>query len=310
MQISLADIAPEIARQIIESPRFLEASETSGTAVRGRRFAVAMKTLGGLVGVEAGALLLRQTVSDLGISFQNDTAAIAATAVWLATICGAPVAAAFLYLRRAGPRPLRVEEKRTVPFGAAGWRALAGFANFTGAQKSYTEAVTSLLEAADAGRLEEPQARSLLSELNGLAESDRALLGQQQDLARLTTAEDVRRLTKERESLSARRDAAGDPATRSALEQSLALLDERIAHASELSPLLERVGAQREVVAQTLASLGAALLRLKVAPQVADSSAPAAEAERAGDAARGIVQQTRAVEQAVAEVVALRAGGG
>jgi hypothetical protein len=91
---------------------------------------------------------------------------------------------------------------------------------------------------------------------------------------------------------------------REAIGQSLELLEERLKDAGALQPGLERVEAQQEVIEQTFGSVQAALSRMKVAPSRIDP--PDIQELR-----RSVVQvrdQTRAVEQAVEEVLTVQAG--
>jgi hypothetical protein len=299
MKITLADLDSTLAGRIREHPRFEAVMAANPAATRSSAGAKVLRAVVAVAGMAAAQFALLLLGRPLGQASQ-----VAATVIFFVAMAAPPVAATVWFQKAGRPKRLPPEKLAGLPLGRIEWRVLAGIMILSGAQKTYAEAVTTLLELSESGSMDEPRAREILADLNGLAASDRALIDRQQDLAHLAGVEDAKKLAKERDALAARRDAATDPAARAALEQSLSLLDERVALAAELAPLWERVGAQREVIAQTMASLAGALLRLKVTP-TATASGAAADVE---ETARAIVRQTRAVEAAVQEVVALRGG--
>jgi hypothetical protein len=94
-----------------------------------------------------------------------------------------------------------------------------------------------------------------------------------------------------------------DERARADLSQSLAICEERLRNARELDPLIERLDAQREVVIQTMLSVQSSVSRLQIAPS-------ALTAPDVADVRRVIGEvnvQTKAVEDAVQQVMALRA---
>jgi hypothetical protein len=93
-----------------------------------------------------------------------------------------------------------------------------------------------------------------------------------------------------------------DPQARKDLTQSLAMCDERLCKARELSPLLERLDAQWEVIEQTLLSVQGSVSRLQVAP----TAITAPDVEEVKRVVSQVTTQTQAVEDAVQQVMALR----
>jgi hypothetical protein len=143
----------------------------------------------------------------------------------------------------------------------------------------------------------------LLGELNDLLGSHRVLEAQRQRVTAAMGPASLEQVETEHRALTERLDQAVDPATRQAIEQSLALCEERRSHAQRLAPELGRIEAQQEVIYQTLASTHGALTRMDASPTaVADP-----QFDRVRQSAVQIRSQTRAIEEAVQEVMALRA---
>src|SRR5262249_4232261 len=123
-------------------------------------------------------------------------------------------------------------------------------------------------------------------------------------LAAASGSETVADLEAELADLGRRLGSAADPVAREALEQSSAMCAARLEHARALEPGFERVKAQQEVILQTLASAQASMARARMAPTPV--SLP--DMQRLQESVLGVNNQTRAVEEAVQEVMALRAG--
>ena len=103
--------------------------------------------------------------------------------------------------------------------------------------------------------------------------------------------------------LTRRRDAQEDPTARATMEQSLALCTGRLEHARRVEPAREQVAAQQELILQTMASVHAGLARICAA-----GSTPAGvDVHELQESVAGVSRQARAVEEAVTEVIALRA---
>jgi len=313
MRITPDEIEAGLLAKLRQQPRFgalLSAADTNttlevppGVADKLARAATAV----------AGMLTAQVALLLLGRALARANAALAIAFLLFALFV--PTIGAVIWFQTGLDRPRRVVAPTAAARGLSvdEWRralALLPAAELSPAEESYGEAVATLLEAAGAGRMGEAEARSLLDDLNALLGGDRALAAREDDLARLTEFADPVRLGAERDDLRARRDAAVDLAARAALEESLAMVEVRLAQAADVPPLLERVQAQREATAQGLTSLAASLLRLKAGPDVADTLGAGESARRAGETARAMVRQTRAVEEAAAEVTTLRTGAG
>jgi hypothetical protein len=164
----------------------------------------------------------------------------------------------------------------------------------------YLETVCALLEAGD--NISEQTGRDILSTLGTLLEQARYVNDRLERLRKATGAESAGELAEDRERLAGRIANVGDPQARQDLTQSLAMCDERLRNAMELSPLLERLDAQREVIEQTLVSVQSSVSRLQVAP----TALTAPDVEEVKRVVGQITAQTQAVEDAVQQVMSLR----
>ncbi len=152
--------------------------------------------------------------------------------------------------------------------------------------------------------LDDPTRRDVLRHLNALLEDRYQLDTHRRRVLTLKDSHALADLEAERDALAQRMERADDAAAREALRQSTALCEARLESVRALDPMLARLDAQQEIIHQALASIHFALARLQVAP--APLAMPSI-AEIHQTVAR-INSQTRAVEEAVAEVMALRAG--
>ena len=166
----------------------------------------------------------------------------------------------------------------------------------------YLETVCAMLEAG--GNISEMTGRDILSTLNTLLEQARFVNDRLERLRKATGAESTVELVEERDRLAGRIARVEDPQARQDLTQSLAMCDVRLRSARELSPLLERLDAQSEVIEQTFLSVQASVSRLQIAP-TAITAPDVEEVKRVVD---HVTAQTQAVEDAVQEVMSLRAG--
>jgi hypothetical protein len=174
----------------------------------------------------------------------------------------------------------------------------------TRAERIYVETLGELLGAAHV--LGEPTARDLLPQLNELLENDRHLESQRLRAQAAIGIRTAPQLEAERADLARRAEAATDPVARQAMLQSLQLCDERLRSFRALEPHLVRIDAQRELISQTFASVQSALAGTQV-----QSLAPGAViGEDLQQSVRQINQQTRAVEQAVQELMTLPPSAG
>ena len=180
-------------------------------------------------------------------------------------------------------------------------RGAAHLVALSKAEQLYCEAVAALI---DAGPLiGETVQQEILQQLNVALENHRKLaVPIQQDHAASGGAP-IEALEKELAELTARRDSLEDDAARAMMEQSIALCDGRLRYARALEPAREKAEAQQELILQTLASVQASLARTCSAPPTAVE----AEVGALQQSMSQMNHQARAVEEAVAEVVALRA---
>jgi hypothetical protein len=150
----------------------------------------------------------------------------------------------------------------------------------------------------DIATLPEAEGGEMLAQMNELlALSDQ--LTRWQEETREMNADALR---EEVATLQQKARDAQDITARARFERSVTLAQERLEGVQHLHTLRERMEAQQEVICQTLAALQTALRRGKMAPR-ADALN---EAERLTAAVREIHQQSRAMEQAVQEIAALR----
>jgi hypothetical protein len=142
----------------------------------------------------------------------------------------------------------------------------------------------------------------ILSNLNSLLDSSRNLETQRERILAALGAASVETLEQERDNLVQQTVASDDPVVRADLQTSRALCDARLEDARALERSLKRIDAQQQVVFQTLASVQSSLMRRQL------SEAPLAVPEftTLQQSVTEIGYQTRAVEQAVQEVVSLR----
>lgn len=189
---------------------------------------------------------------------------------------------------------------RNTSVSAEELRAFSTGLELGGPERVYLETVCALLEAG--GNISEQTGQDILSTLGTLLEQARYVNDRRERLRKATGAKSATELMEERERLAGRIAQVEDPQARQDLTQSLAMCDERLRDARELSPLLERLDAQWEVIEQTLLSVQASVSRLQVAP-MALTAPDVEEVKRVVDQ---ITAQTQAVEDAVQQVMSLR----
>jgi hypothetical protein len=167
-------------------------------------------------------------------------------------------------------------------------------------ERDYAEIVYELSNAR--GETEEATARSLLKQVNRLLESGRQLEQRRADIRRAVGEASLPSLEAERADLLRRAAQAQSSEARQALEQSAAMCAGRIESVRALHALDERLSAQLELVSQTLASVRTSFAHLRNAPEGIGGPS----VEQISETVAGIQGQTRAVEQAVEEVMQLR----
>ena len=205
-------------------------------------------------------------------------------------------AAAAVRLQRRGE--LRFRESLT----AEELRGFAADPALSRLERTYLDSVARLMENAD--DLGETLAADLLTEMNALVAAYRRLQEQSDSVRAVLGGASVAEVEAEATALARRAAATGDPATRAVLEQSLELCRRRLERGRAVGSVVERIEAQQEVLCQTLASLQSSLAGLQAAP--VELRSPREEEFRSS--IRAIEGQTRAVEDAVREVLSLSAG--
>ncbi len=179
-------------------------------------------------------------------------------------------------------------------------RAACSVINPTRSETSYFESIALILEIG--AQLEAQTGKDILAELNVLIAQARQLQTHRDNLRAATSSESADALIAQREELRTRLSRTNDEAAQRAIEQSIALLETRCVAAQTLQPSLERVEAQQEVIQQTLASVQSSLARMKVAP----AALTAPDIAVIQSSISEVTGQTRAVEQAIQEVMSIR----
>ena len=172
----------------------------------------------------------------------------------------------------------------------------------TPSETSYFESIALILEIG--AQLDAQTGKDILSELNVLIAQSCQLQAHRDNLRAAISADSADALVAQREDLRTKLSRTTDEAARRAIEQSIELLEGRCQVAQTLQPSLERVEAQQEVIQQTLASVQSSLARMKVAPDALTAPDIAVIQSSISE----VTGQTRAVEQAVQEVMSIRSG--
>lgn len=175
----------------------------------------------------------------------------------------------------------------------------------TRAERLYGEIV--LLLADSSSPLDARVGRDILRQCNALVADSFRVEAQHRKVERLlgaggtAAAQEIARGEAEHAALQQRFDACPDPLARRSLGESVALCAERVETLRALAPMVGRLEAHQEVICQALLLARAALAREQVAPVALH--APDVSGLR--QIVRRIGSQTRAVEEAVAEVISL-----
>lgn len=168
------------------------------------------------------------------------------------------------------------------------------------AEKLYCECLASLVDVERA--LPAATQHEILAQLNDLLSSFRNLDGPVRQSLAARGNQPLEGLERELAELVRRRDAASDATARGTMDQSITLCSQRLADARALAPAREQAEAQQELILQAMASVQASLSRMLVADSVKVQA-------DVGELQRTVSQvnlQTRAVEDAVQEVITLR----
>jgi hypothetical protein len=305
MKIGLRDLDPNIARRIremLDYMRTLEFHDRQHPHTREREAQLAARTV--LQRTSTAPLVLR-FASSVGVGFL--TLFLVAGGINSGTIPGPLVIAApalgglTYWLSWWVNKQQRVDDLEN-SMTSEEVRAAGSVMNATPCETSYFESIALLLEIG--AQLDARTGTDILSELNVLIAQASQLQAHRDNLRAAINAESADTLVAQCEDLRTKLSRTTDEAARQAIEQSIELLETRCQVAQTLQPSLERVEAQQEVIRQTLVSVQSSLARMKVAPDaltVPDISVIQSSISE-------VTGQTRAVEQAVQEVMAIRSG--
>jgi hypothetical protein len=179
-------------------------------------------------------------------------------------------------------------------------RGAAQIVALTRAEQLYCEAVAALIDAGPL--LGEPVQQEILRQLNESLQYHRRLSVPIQQQHAASGGASIAGLEQELANLAARRATVADDSARALLDQSIALCARRLESARVLEPAREKAEAQQELILQTLASVQGSLARTATA----STEPAAAEVDALQQSVTQMNHQARAVEEAVAEVMALR----
>lgn len=216
------------------------------------------------------------------------------------SLYGAPVTMASL-VWLVGWMGRRAQPAETAYYSPEVVRAVLPLALRSPGERLYYDALVLL---ADRDTLiDEPTRRDVLQQLNALLDSRYQIDLQRERVSRLINTYPAARVQAERDDLERRMEQTKDAVTWEALRQSAELCDTRLRGVLALDPMLRRLEAQQEMIHQALASVHLALARLQAAVLGAPVALGIADIR---DTVTRVNNQTQAVEQAVAEVMALR----
>jgi hypothetical protein len=162
-----------------------------------------------------------------------------------------------------------------------------------------------VLLARDPCPLEDTEQERLIEQINGLLNDYRALNARRQEILAGHDPAEIQEWEAERERLLNEASAAADAVVREVKKESARMLSERIEDTNAVLRMAARMEAQEEAIYQTMGALHSSLTRLSLAPSRIKLSAPDVNGLR--DTIDRTRRQTQAVEQAVQEVMTLRA---
>jgi len=180
--------------------------------------------------------------------------------------------------------------------------ALLALADLTPAERRYGDLLVLL--AREKSPLDGVARQEMLAQVNGLLEDYRMLGRHCEAVLELLDEAQEAALRAEYARLMAEAGAAEDPVVRETKRQSAALIESRVADAREVQRAAERMQAQQEAIYETLGTLHSRLTRLHLAP----AGLHGGNADSLRETLEQVSGQTRAVEQAVQEVLSVRAG--
>jgi cell division septum initiation protein DivIVA len=162
-----------------------------------------------------------------------------------------------------------------------------------------------VLLARDPCPLEDEEQERLIEQINGLLNDHRTLNTRRTEILAGHDASEIAQWETERQRLLQEADATPDAIVREVKKESARMLSERIEDANAVLRVAMRMEAQEEAIYQTMGALHSSLTRLSLAPSRIKLAAPDVNGLR--DTIDRTRRQTQAVEQAVQEVLTLRA---
>ncbi|MGC4043099.1 MAG: hypothetical protein QM758_04780 [Armatimonas sp.] len=173
-------------------------------------------------------------------------------------------------------------------------QAICPLLTLTTLESEYMDTIGAVLQADR--QLGTDTAHGLLESLNELLTAGRRLEREQETLRAAQARQSLSQIEAERNALQQRLTTISDAIARETLSESLSLCNKRLARAQELVPLQERVEAQLDGIVQTMRSVQTSVASLSLTPGRNDLA-------ELRESARGLVLRTRAIEDAVQEVL-------
>ena len=187
-----------------------------------------------------------------------------------------------------------------VSMSAEELRAIMPLASLSRTEATYVEVVCSLLEAGE--NIPEVIGKEILQSLSTLIDRYRHIDAQLERLKKVVGNESVEALEEEHARLVERTAQVDDPQAKEDMQQGLTMCEKRLQDVRALGPSIERLEAQKEVLHQTLMTIQASVVRLQAAPKAV--SLP--DTTQIRQAVDEVTFKTKAVEDAVAEVLVLQ----
>lgn len=167
------------------------------------------------------------------------------------------------------------------------------------AETAYCEAVAALIDAGSV--LSDEVQRDVVAQLNGLLQNYRRLENPVRQAQAAMATQSIGALEQELAGLMSRRDAQTDSVARATMDQSVELCRRRLEASRAMEPARQQAEAQQELILQTMASVQASLGRTTGV----NIKTPDLNLGELQQSVAQVSTHTRAVEEAVAEVVAL-----
>ena len=301
MQIRLDDLEPTFRRRLLDNPRFATLRAAATHRPNDPPVRVFWRLLGA-VGLTCLGWFLSLLV--IGLLGNANVSSSVGVPVMIALFLGVPALASAWFQRRPAAlfdrRRAKVPQpQRNADVTSESLQSAFALLEPTETERAYWDALQAV-RALDA-RLDDARERMILKQLNDLLESSYRLEQQQQNLAATLGPQTQLQQETKAEELKRQLRETRDPETRKTVEQALSLCEARLSSLQDLNTARDRLSAQQEVVCQTLFSLQAALTRMRITPEEADTNVTSVQ-----ETVAQINRESRSVEQAIQEVAALR----